>query len=85
MGNKNKGGAHLDPGPLRARYFLPDEDRIVVVVVDLAGNKGKSRFCKHVLLEHQAMLGKAACGNSVCGDVLVANTFQVAVLFVVHV
>jgi hypothetical protein len=36
-----------------------DEDRIVNVVVDLDGNKGKSRFCKHVLLEHKAMLGKA--------------------------
>jgi hypothetical protein len=45
---------HFVPGT-----FCPLQDRKVIVVVDLDGNKGKSRFCKHVLLTHKAMLGKA--------------------------
>jgi len=40
------------------KHIEPD-DRIVIVVVDLAGNKGKSRFTKHLMLTHGALLGVA--------------------------
>ena len=48
-----------NPRKHHASWFSPDEDRTVNVVLDLDGNKGKSSFCKHALLQHGAMLGKA--------------------------
>ena len=49
----------------------------MICVVALDGNKGKSRFCKHAMLVHKAMMGKAA----MYGNVAILLGGKVAALF----